>query len=349
MQASIVVVTWNGAHVLRQTLPRLLEAVRWHGQDHEVLVVDNGSTDETPSVLAAAGPGVRVLRLDANRGMAAGFNAGLRLCRHPVMVTLANDILVHRGFLAPLLAHFATPDVFAVSAKRLTAWNAVEHAHLRYRFDEHGLFDIVRPGLLGPDGATVRLRTVTWCAPWVNAAWRVAPLRAMGGFEERFGGRLGWWVEVDPSYRAWKRGWRVLFEPDSVVWHLAAQTGYRGLPPEENDFWFKEGLLFLTWANLTDRDLLERHVAALPALAGQPGPWVTAYLDATRLLLDGAADPGEAARRVASLPPAPAGLDGWPRALASVVAKLPWVIERRLRDRPRQRRTDAEVFRAVNR
>jgi len=349
VSASIVVLSWNGAEVLPRTLPRLLQAVQADGGDHEVVVVDNGSTDATDAALAPYGSSLRIVRLETNAGVAGGFNAGLRHCSREVVVTLANDMLVDVGFLPPLLHNFAGPQVFAVSSKRLTAAGTVLHGQLRYGFDAHGLFDIIRPGLLQPDGPAVGARTATWYAPWANAAWRRDALESLGGFEERFGGALSWWAEADPSYRAWKRGWWVFFQPNSVVHHLDVQTGWRGFSAEEGDFWFKEGLLFFAWVGLTDREPLTRHLDALPGLVQCGEPWAAAYLQAARMLLEEGLDPQTAAARVAALPPAPPGRSAWPRALASMVGKLPWVVERRLRDRPFQQRTDAEVFGIVHR
>src|SRR5579885_1939808 len=72
-KATIVIVTWEGKHLLAECLPSVIEAVQ---DPHEILVVDNGSTDGTVDYLRQNFPTVHVLPLERNYGFSEGNNRG---------------------------------------------------------------------------------------------------------------------------------------------------------------------------------------------------------------------------------------------------------------------------------
>jgi glycosyltransferase involved in cell wall biosynthesis len=91
---SAVLPAYNEAQNLPVVLPRLQAALQRHLREHEILVVDDGSRDETPQVLAklAAGiPTLRVLRHERNRGYGAALRTGFAAARHPWIFLMDAD------------------------------------------------------------------------------------------------------------------------------------------------------------------------------------------------------------------------------------------------------------------
>src|SRR5262245_36435635 len=76
--ATIVIVNWDGKHLLAECLPSVIEAVKVTGDKHEILVVDNGSTDGSVQFLKNRFPEVRILSLDRNYGFGQGNNRAVR-------------------------------------------------------------------------------------------------------------------------------------------------------------------------------------------------------------------------------------------------------------------------------
>lgn len=112
--ATVVIVTWNGAHLLGPCL----DAVRQQSLGDELvhtIVVDNHSTDGTEALLERY-PWVRVVRSQVNLGFSGGATLGLRDVQTPYAVVLNNDAQPERDWLEALLAGF-TDDVAAVTSK----------------------------------------------------------------------------------------------------------------------------------------------------------------------------------------------------------------------------------------
>ncbi|MBC8262755.1 MAG: glycosyltransferase, partial [Anaerolineales bacterium] len=269
-KASVIIPNWNGRELLEQCLPSVVEAVRSDGADHEIIVVDNHSTDDSVPFLKANYPEVRILELDSNRGFAGGCNAGAAESQNDIIVFLNNDMIVDRGFLRPLLDGFACPEpspelcrragrrdnenVFAVSSQ-IYFWDAEkrrEETGQTRGFLKLGFLQVVHD----EPGDSERMRPVLY-AGGGSSAFDKSKFLALGGFDELF--QPFYWEDTDISYRAWKREWEVLFEPRSVVHHK-----HRGTIGKTYDADFthkavnRNHFLFM-WKNFTDPGLLLLH------------------------------------------------------------------------------------------
>jgi len=259
--ATIVVLNCNGKDLLAQGIPSILEAVREDGRPHEVLVVDNGSTDGSVEYLRQSYPDVRILALPENLGFAEGNNAGVRAALHDVVVLLNNDMIVDRCFLRPLLRGFG-PGTFAVSsriffqdrAKRREETGKTTAAFRR------GWIDYAHRGL-DKEAFAREYYPVFWAGGGSSAFHRQRFLE-LGGFRKLY--YPAYVEDTDLSYQAWSAGWEVLWAPQSIVYHKHRATSRRFFSPSELETLVTRNQLLFLWINIRDWQFLMSHGIYLP-------------------------------------------------------------------------------------
>ena len=122
--AKIIILNWNGADHLRRFLPSVVAAAP---AGVEVIVADNGSTDDSLAALAAGFPSVTVLRMDRNYGFAGGYNRALEYIEADYYLLLNSDVETPEGWLAPILDCLdRNPDVAVAAPKLISCANRTE-------------------------------------------------------------------------------------------------------------------------------------------------------------------------------------------------------------------------------
>ncbi len=307
--ASIIILNWNGKDLLAQGLPSVIEAVRRDGRPHEVMVVDNGSTDGSVEFLRTSFPGVRTLELGENMGFAAGNNAGVRAARHDIAIMLNNDMIVDPGFLKPLLDGF-TPDTFAVSSQ-------IHHQDPAVRREETGRTSATfRRGMIDyahgdvEPGESARPYYPAFWAGGGSSAFHRSRFIPLGGFQELFS--PAYVEDTDLSFQAWQAGWEVRFAPASVVYHKHRASSSQRFSPVQLQALIQRNQFLFVWKNITSWRLLLAHCLFLP--------W-----NCYRLARD-------------------YGMGIW-RSLFAAAARLPALLAARLRAPFRAARRDFEIFR----
>jgi len=211
--ATVVIVTWNGA----QLLPACLDSVLPQGA--QVVVVDNASADDTLQLLNDRYPGVRVVRSMSNSGFAGGVAQALAVVDTPITVLLNNDATARDGWLRALLEEVDSPEVAAVSSKLLLPDGLLNSAGGYVTHDGYG-HDI---GFRETDHGQYDAPTEVMYACGAAAAFRTAALRSIGGVDPRF---FLYYEDVDLSWRLRLAGYSVRYSPAAVAVHQhSASTG----------------------------------------------------------------------------------------------------------------------------
>ncbi len=260
-RASLIVSTWNGRHLLETCLPRLLRAVAQAGGEHEIIVVDDASHDDTVEFVRREFPQVKLLALERNLRFAGANNAAAAIATGDVLLFLNNDMLVEPDFLPPLLQPFTDPDVFAVTAylqmePRWTGQGLIRETGLvRGRF-EGGTFVLQHNDPESEEAVPVIY------AGGGSSAWRRDRFLELGGFDQLF--YPFYFEDLDVSYRGQKHGWKLLFAPRSRMEHKHQQTNSpANFPPGYVELMFAKNNLLFMWKVLTDRALLRAHFVSL--------------------------------------------------------------------------------------
>ena len=244
--ASIVIPNWNGKELLEKYLPSVIAAVEPH-PGSEVIVVDNGSEDGSTAFLAERFPQVRVVSLERNLGFGGGSNAGFRAARNEIVVLLNSDMRVEAGFLGPLLAGFSDEDVFAVSCQIFFSDPAKlreetgltegwwQQGSLRVRHRADSAVNELFPCFYGGGG---------------SCAYDRAKFLELGGFDHLY--RPFYLEDTDLGYLAWKRGWKVLYQPASIVYHEHRGTIGRRFSDSYIQSVLKKNYVLFAWKNIHD-------------------------------------------------------------------------------------------------
>ncbi len=214
--ASVVVPVHGRAGLTRRCLELVLADLP---AACEVVVVDDGSRDETPAVLAGFGETIRVVRLEENRGFAAACNAGAEAASGEFLAFLNNDTEPRPGWLGRLLEYAREhPGAAVVGAKLLYPTGVVQHAGIAIGQDgyPHNLyagFPAEHPAVDRPR----RLQAVTGACQLV----RRQTFEQVGGFDQGFRNSM---EDVDLCLRIGEIGGEVHLCPAAVAVHLESAT-----------------------------------------------------------------------------------------------------------------------------
>jgi GT2 family glycosyltransferase len=220
---SIVIPLFNRVDLTAQCLRSLIANTA--GVDYEVVIVDNGSTDATPELCAGLGGSAVVIRNEENLGFAAACNQGARAASSDRVLFLNNDTQPMPNWLPPLLDTMESePDVGAVGCKLLFPDGTVQHGGvvLVEREDYPTLGAMHMPYRVPADDPLANLRRDVSVATAASILVRREAFEAAGGFDE------GYWngyEDVDLCLTLGDLGWRLVYEPASVLIHHESASG----------------------------------------------------------------------------------------------------------------------------
>jgi GT2 family glycosyltransferase len=254
VRASLIVLNHNGGEVLGPCIDSLLRA---KGINDELIVVDNASSDGSHEALAERDD-LRLLRLEQNTFI-FGLNEGLAVAKGEFAAFLNNDIVVEPEFIDRCLERFGDgDDVFAV-CPRILELTGAEQGSRTAGFWHRGLL-FYRPL---PHS---EMPTDCFFAVGGQSFFRREMLNELGSIDP-----LLWPMyheDVELSYRAWKRGWRVRYAPDAIAHHVGGHSSRRVFTPGELRSFVRQNEFLTVWKDVTDKRLLAEHLALVgPRLA----------------------------------------------------------------------------------
>jgi len=227
-KVSIVILNWNGQAYLQRFLPSVL-ATRYG--NCEIIVADNGSTDNSISWLRELHPGVRVIIMPQNGGFAKGYNDALKQVAADYYVLLNSDVEVQPGWIAPVIDLMEADKLIGACQPKILMEgrrNMFEYAgaaggwidFLGYPFARGRVFDVCEEDK-GQYDDTAAVFWASGAALFVRAG----VYHACGGLDEYFFAHM---EEIDLCWRMQLAGYKIMVCPASVVYHVGGGTLPKG-------------------------------------------------------------------------------------------------------------------------
>lgn len=258
MKVSIVIPNYNGEELLRKNLPKVIDSVSNYKGKIEIIVVDDCSTDASASVISNFKSQISNLKFllnERNLGFSSTVNRGVKKSEGEIVVLLNTDVVPEKDFLNPLLEHFNNPELFAVGCMD----KSLENGKIVLRGRGIGRWE--RGFLVHSRGEVDKTDTL-----WVSCgsgAFRKSIWDKLGGLDILY--NPFYWEDIDLSYRALKSGYKILFEPKSIVAHEHEKGSIKKkyLESQIKTIAYRNQFVFV-WKNTTDLDLQLYHLLWLP-------------------------------------------------------------------------------------
>lgn len=249
MNISVVIPNYNGRDLLEKHMPSVVSALE---KDDEILVVDDASTDDSIIYLNKNFPRVNIVKNVENKRYADTCNNGIEQAKNEFVLLLNNDVSPNTEVKKNLLPHFNKADVFAVGC--LECSPSGQKSGKSIGNFSRGIFAHSR-------ASNLQFGTTMW-ATGGSMMVRKSYWQAIGGMDNLY--RPAYYEDIDLSYRAWKHGWLVLFEPKAFVKHEHESTNASVFGIEGVDVMSYKNLFLFLWKNITDSHIFFSHVLWLP-------------------------------------------------------------------------------------
>lgn len=223
LKTAIVILNYNTRKLLQQFLPVVLQ----HSKAAQVIVADNGSTDDSVACMKSEFSEVRLICNNVNGGFAAGYNQCLKQVQASYILLLNSDVLVTENWIEPLQQYLDDhPEVAAVQPKLkdFKKKDKFEFAgasggfidYLGFPFCRGRIFDTIEKD----NGQYDNEMEVFW-ATGACMLIRKNVFDTLGGFDEMFFAHM---EEIDLCWRLKNKGYKIMYCPDSRVYHVGGGT-----------------------------------------------------------------------------------------------------------------------------
>src|SRR5271165_590667 len=246
---SVLIVTWNSAQYLQQCFASL---DRQDYRDWEVVVIDNASADSTRELLQPRESQWRVIYNDRNVGFAAGQNQAIRAAKGEFLLCLNPDVMLADDFVGRLVeVAFTHPEAGSICGK-LLRWDPTNDRHQTRIVDSTGIYFTrnmrhLDRGADETDNGQYDRAQYVFGATGAAAMFRRSFVEAVSVdgefFDEDF---FSYREDADLAWRAQVMGWKCIYTPEAVAWHV------RRVTPERRE----QLPLVINWHSVKNRFLM---------------------------------------------------------------------------------------------
>ncbi len=231
MKLSIVILNWNGSGYLQRFLPSIIRYSSYEWA--EIVVTDNGSTDNSKDIIEKEFPSVKYIQLDKNYGFADGYNRALKLIEADYYLLLNSDVEVTENWLNQLVDTIQSDNKIGACQPKILSLNdqkRFEYAGASGGFIDRFGYPFCRGRILNvmePDEGQYNMPISVFWASGAAMMVRAEVWKKLGGFDSDFYAHM---EEIDLCWRMKNIGYKVAVCPQSVVYHLGGGSLSYGNP-----------------------------------------------------------------------------------------------------------------------
>ena len=229
IKTAVVVLNWNGKAWLEKFLANLVK----HSQEATVFVADNASTDDSVAFVKDNFPTVKIIINATNGGYAKGYNDALKQIDAEYFVLINSDIEVTEDWLSPIINLMDADSNIAACQPKLLDYNnrnMFEYAgasggfidNLGYPFCRGRIFDDIEQ-----DNGQYNYSIEVFWATGACLFVRASDFNTIGGLDEDF---FAHQEEIDLCWRLKNKGYKIMVQPKSVIFHVGGGTLNSGSP-----------------------------------------------------------------------------------------------------------------------
>ena len=230
MRIAIVILNWNGQKLLEQFLPSV---VNFSSQEADIYLADNASTDSSINYVRAFFPSIKIVENAINGGYAKGYNDALKSIDADIYCLLNSDIEVTKNWLKPIIEVFKVDEKVAIIQPKILDFK--DKTKFEYAGAGGGFIDLygypycrgrVFNHLETDKGQFNDVKDIFW-ASGACLFIRSQVYHTLKGFDEDY---FAHQEEIDLCWRLKNKGFKVMVEPKSVVYHVGGGTLNAGSP-----------------------------------------------------------------------------------------------------------------------
>lgn len=248
---SVVIPSWNSESQMKQNLPYVFAAAK--AVDAEIVIVDDNSQfDQSANYLKSLGKKIRFYANHENGGFSFTVNRGVSLAKGDLIMLLNTDVRPSPDCFVKALKYFEDDSVYALNFNSGEAWMGGEW--------KGGLFHHFK---VEPTSSNKNSQNPSLWASGGQGAFSRDKWMKLGGMDLLY--KPFYWEDTDMGFRAWKRGWQVLWAPECKVVHDHQKSVIASNFTKEFVLSTAQRNQFLfIWKNISDPSFLWSHLIRLP-------------------------------------------------------------------------------------
>lgn len=238
MDLSIIITTFNTKSLLRKAIKTILEDAELPSCQHEIIVVDNHSSDKTAETIKEEFPAIQLIVNDRNFGASVARNQGIKASKGQYILLLDSDTFIRASAIITMLSFIKQrPDCGAVGCKLLYADGRLQPSARKFPTVSSEIFHSLFLNKLIRGPVCERYTLLNWHhqsereVDWIVLACLLVRRNAIfeiGLLDENF---FYGFEDTDLCYCLWQHGWKVIFTPDATAIHIGRQS-IKGIMPE---------------------------------------------------------------------------------------------------------------------